>query len=415
MQNRHCFFRDGMRTAGDKAPQLMVIIFLLVFLAGPSMAADWAAPAAELARSIAAITGPGAATLTMRNISSFPADQLPELRRLLETQLHSAGVRLVDAGAMAAVRVTLSENAQGWLWVAEATQGNEVKVSMLPVLRSSAPPTSGPGHSVSLRRTLLWVQDEPILDAVIARAQTSNPRLIVLSPAAVTLYTRQETGWKTEQALSIPHLRVWPQDLRGRLVLDKEHLFDAYLPAVVCSSAVTEPVSMKCRESDDPWPLGAQKAFFNSARNYFTGVLAPGNDKQTAPFFSAADLQKGDEVLWVFASVDGKVRLLEGHNESVLPSAFTREWGSDIAAVRSSCGTGTQLLASSAGDAASQDFVRAYEVLGREVITVSAPLEFAGPITALWTAGDGSAATIVVRNLKTSAYEVFTLSVSCTQ
>jgi hypothetical protein len=102
---------------------------------------------------------------------------------------------------------------------------------------------------------------------------------------------------------------------------------------------------------------------------------------------------------------------VDGTNERAVSAA--RDWGSGIASVKSDCGT--LLLATANGDGTTPDSVRAYEIADREPVAASAPSEFAGPITALWTAGDGSTVTAVVHNLKTDKYEAFALTVSCSQ
>ena len=68
--------------------------------------------------------------------------------------------------------------------------------------------------------------------------------------------------------------------------------------------------------------------------------------------------------------------------------AGTRDWGSDFAVMHSGCGAGTQVIASSSGEATS-DSLRAYEIPALEAIPASAPLAMDGTVTALWTAPDG--------------------------
>ena len=66
---------------------------------------------------------------------------------------------------------------------------------------------------------------------------TSSPQImIVLEPENAVLYAVQNGHWQAQQTLAITHARPWPRDLRGRLVLRKDHLFDAYLPGVFCQS-----------------------------------------------------------------------------------------------------------------------------------------------------------------------------------
>jgi hypothetical protein len=109
------------------------------------------------------------------------------------------------------------------------------------------------------------------------------------------------------------------------------------------------------------------------------------------------------------AAVDGQVHLLDGATEQVVDKSG---WGSEIAGVRSGCGSGQQILASGSGDGRS-DTVRAFEVIGREPVPVSAELEVTGSITALWTESSGANAVMVVHNLETGRYEAFRLTLTC--
>ena len=139
---------------------------------------------------------------------------------------------------------------------------------------------------------------------------------------------------------------------------------------------------MTCRDTDDPWPLGGQKAFFNSARNYFTGILVPGFGAQVPPFFSAATLPRVNYTLWLFNGLDGQVRVYDSVELRTIPN--TRDWGSDMISMKSACGVGTQLLVSAAGDDTVADSLHAYEMVDREPNEVAAQLAMDGPITALW-------------------------------
>jgi len=166
-----------------------------------------------------------------------------------------------------------------------------------------------------------------------------------------------------------------------------------------------------CRETDDPWPIGGQKAFFNSARNYFTGILAPGLGTQLPPFFSVATLPRRNYTLWLFSGVDGQVRAYDTVELRALPN--TRTWGSDMISVRSNCGLGTQLLVSAAGDDTVADSLHAYEIIDREPNEAASQLEMDGPITALWPNADASGGVAVVRNLQTGQYDAYNITIAC--
>jgi hypothetical protein len=117
--------------------------------------------------------------------------------------------------------------------------------------------------------------------------------------------------------------------------------------------------------------------------------------------------------LWLFARTDRTFHLTDGVNDLVMRS--TADWGSDVAAVSTPCGAGTQLLVSGAGDGTTPDVVRAFEIADREPMPVSSAVDLSGPVTALWPSADGHTAIAVAHNLKTKRYDALEISISCGQ
>lgn len=399
-----------------RAAGFLVVAALLMH--GPeSLAADWATPEAQLAAKIAAATGPGAVALDISNQSSLSRSEVGDITRGLQNQLAASGLRFVNPDqAAATVKISLSENLQSYVWVAEIRQGtNQSSVVMISTLRAGAMRAASEASGVSIHKALLWSQTSRILDVAVVDAYPAH--MIVLDENQATLYKQQGNRWQLEQELPVAHARAWPRDLRGRLVLRKDHLFDAYLPGVFCRSTAIPPLALNCFESDDPWPLASSQfalsGFYTSARNYFTGALAPGISAQTtAPaFYSAAALPRDKYTLWIFATVNGQVHLLDGVTDK---RAGKLDWGGDIASVNTGCGLGWDVLATGNGDGAD-DSLRAFEVADREPVAVSQPVEFGGRITALWAESSGTDAIAVAHNLKSGDYEAFRLSFACGQ
>ncbi len=126
-------------------------------------------------------------------------------------------------------------------------------------------------------------------------------------------------------------------------------------------------------------------------------------------FYSAAQLPRSEYSLWAFAAVDGSLHLVDGVSDQLIRGA---KWGSDLAAVHSSCGVGTQLLASDTGDS-TRDALRAFEVADRDPIAVSSATEFGGRIVALWPESLATGAIAIVRRTDTGWYETYRVSISC--
>jgi hypothetical protein len=383
-------------------------------------AATWEQPASDLARQIAALTGPGPARLAIQNASTLPASDLPVIRRLLEQDLVGLGVLSGGSDSATLIRVTLSENLRGGLWVAEVQEGTETRVTMLAVPLAPAAP-SGSGGSITIRRTLLISEEAPVLDAKIF-VTGGVQRLVVLEPERVITYERNSaalgTGtWIQDQSFPLMHTRPYPRDLRGELVAATEHVFDAWLPGVSCRGAETgagvgTALSVSCADSDDPWPISStQKAFYNEMRDNFTGVLAPGFGMDLPPFYEAGEVPHETGAAMLVGLVDGRVLLIDGGVAK--PVTGTNDWGSDFAVLRSGCGSGAQVLVSGSGAAAAGDSLRAWEIAGREAIPVSAPISVDGVVTAIWPSTDGSSATVIVRRESPLRYEVWNGTALC--
>lgn len=407
---------------GSRSRRWRVACFLLLMtlLVPKSLASDWRVPAEQLARKVAVTTGPGAMAVNVVNRSSLSHSEVEEVRRNLLAELGVLGVHFVNADqAAATVQVSLSENLQDYVWVAEIHQGGtQSSVVMVTASRPDTAAAERPPAGITIHKALLWADENRILDVAMVSADPQH--MILLESEGILLYRLQDGHWQQEQELPITHLHPWPRDLRGRLVSRKDHLFDAYLPGIFCRSTATAPLAVNCYESDDPWPLGAGplgtepsglSAFFAPTRNFFTGALSPGIEKQTtAPaFYSAAALPRNKYTLWLFTAVDGRVHLLDGITDQ---TAARLGWGSDIAGVKSGCGLGWQILATGNGDGTS-DTVGAFEIADREPVAVSQPVEFTGSVTALWTESDATSVVAVSQNSETGRYEAYRLSITC--
>jgi len=407
---------DDFQNTGYNPPQPMLKVIrvssvLLLYLTATFVyaAGKWDAQVAELSRKIIALNGSTASSLEIKNASSLPVDEFSSIRRALEDQLRSGGLQ-IRSSAQSSIRVTLSENVRGLLWVAEVQQpGSETKVALVSIPKTDV--GSVTASALVLRRSLLMADQEQILDA--ATWQSRDQRfLLVLGPSRIGIFRANGARWDAVTSVSIPHT-TYPRDLRGRLWIGHDGDWKAFLPAIQCTGAQQLQQPMACHDSDDPWFLTEKyKAFYNSARNHFSGALVPPLARTFPSFYTASQPRQGNSDFWVFSGTDGQHMSFDGSTTRVL--AGTRDWGSDAVAVKSGCGSGTQLLVSGAGDDSANDTLRAYEVGDRDVRAVSPPLAFDGSVTALWTTTDGDSAVAVIHTLMGS-YEAYSVSVACNQ
>lgn len=437
-----------MRHSSLAAAALMVLVAASAIVAqAPS---PWLQPATALAGKIANTIGPGQVHLTLENLSSIPSSELPTIQKLLSDDLRSHGISEGGSGSATEVRVTLSESATERLWVAEIVEGNDTQVAMVDAGRATQMQLQT-AEPLTLHRAPVLTSSAPVL----ASLETPNG-LVILEPDEITIYARSTSGWRKLQSFAAAQVQL-ARDPRGVLRHSANGQgFDAWLPGQSCTGALAGGSAagvwtVDCRPSDDPWlissgqtqasaepntvapalpdlqpngqvnalaaaapPAPVLRAFYNAARNYFTGVIVPNPAINLPPFFSAAYIPRatGGDVL-LLGGIDGKLQLLQ--QGALSPVDGARGWGSDFAALHSDCGLqsqfDTQIVASGAGQGAS-DSLRAYVLPALQAIPQSEPLAMKGAVTALWTAPDGKSVMAVVRTAQ-NEYEVDRVSANC--
>jgi len=347
--------------------------------------------ARDLARTVAAALAHEPVAVTVKNLSALSAADTAEIRRVFESEFKAAGQPAAE------VQLTISENLTQFLLVAEIRRGGDRQLLLESWPRTPAAPNAKPAR-VTLEKKLLWEQDQPILDA----AQTAGA-MLVLDATRVLMVRGAE-----RQSAPIPATHPWPRDSRGRLSVS-DTAFTAYLPGTICRGSTQPQLSLACRDSQDPWLLAPGAiAVFAPDRNVFQGHIdiEPGGPRDLPPFYSAAPAGDG----WIFAAAEGRAHV---YSHSWEAAANIDQWGSDIAAIQTPCGP--RILATRPTSLTEPDAIQPYQ-LGPEP-TGAAPypagpaLEFSGPITALWSAGNS--ATAVSRDRQTGRYAAFSLAPNC--
>lgn len=387
---------------------LCALLFLIP--SGAHAAEDLNGAAHELARQTAAFAGEGEpVSVEYRNVSSMGPAEIGQARGAFEAALKEAGLRVSEVAPMAQLRLTFSENQSQYLLVEEARKGDQRQVWMAAWKRAG--PAAGAWPGMALDRKLVWEQEEQILDVAFPAAG-----MLVLSPTKATLYTPRESGsWELRRTVPLAPGKPWPRDLRGRLRVTGAN-FQAFLPGVECGGAAEPSLSMECRQGEDPWVLESGShapllANFAATRNHFDGRVATGTGlrKTVAPFYSAASVAEQGRPLWLLALLDGRTQILDAGLD---PVGVIASWGSDIAGTEASCGGGSQVLATRPGDAGEPDAIQAFAIVNRAAQPLTAPVEFAGPVTALWPSS-ATSALAVARDPLTGRYAAYVITVLC--
>ncbi len=379
----------------------MSVVFLLFAFPERASAADSFAEAArELAGGILAKLGsPDNVGFTFHSITSLGAQEVEAARRALENELLSRGVRFTtDLQTAAKIRVTLSENLQQYVWVAEIQRDQNHDLVMATQARADAP-LKDAALRMAIQAKLIYEQNDPILDL-----QLLNEELVVLDPGRLALYRRNNNQWELVHSATIKGSRPLPRDPRGRFSISGDTI-QVYLSGMSCSGTMKPAFGLECSQEETPWPLAFGSVNLASGRNYFVKEDMPA-------FYSASRVSDDGTELWIVAGTDGRTLLLD----RALSQVGTLDgWGSDMATVNSGCGTGRQILAALPTDPTEIGAVQAFEILHRKAVAASSAAEFPGPITALWAVSNQDAAVAVSRDINTGRYAAFYLSISCSR
>jgi len=328
------------------------------------------AVAALAKKVVARLATSETARVTSRNISSLPAADAAKA----QTALTRALQRRPRNPRQVEVALTISENLRGYLLVAEIRHENETMIEMTE-FRIAAASAQAPA-AFRMESKLLWEQELPILDVTVL-----PDYLRVLDTAGLVLYERRVGKW---DRTATAELAVVNRDPRGRLETNGDSV-TIHEPGVTCVAPIKMTAPPQCDEGGR----------FKAERNI--------QDLQDwrGEFFASAEL--GSDTL--LAGIDGRIHVYDAAHA---PQAVF-EGGSDFAVI-AACG-GRHIALTGTGDAASPDSIALYDLVNRNPVRVSEPVEFSGPITALWSAGEGAVA--IARNLSTGKYGAYSLTLDC--
>jgi len=386
---------------------------------GPAMPLEWANRIGTLADQIAEAVRPSKAiSLEVQNISSLGAADVEMIRQGLQQQLARRGIRIGTDGSD--VKVTLSENIECFVWIAEVRRKDEATVFIASLEGKATANLPTVRHAVVLQREIVWQQTEPMMDFLVADVTPEGlPVMFVLEAKRIVSYRKEKGSWNAAQTFPIPVPDHRPRDLRG-LADAFEELFSFQLSDANCEGAAAQKFELTCKKGSPPaWPIlsgGQERGSMNivSNRNYFDGDLDVYGDVEThePPFYSIAVMRRMKGSQWILAELDGESRK---YDESLKATAAYSGWGDEIVAVAPGCGNDWQILASAAGDWTELDRLRSYDVAKDAAVADSEPLEFSGPILALWPMLDARTARVVSKNLQTGMYEASIVTVTCSQ
>ncbi len=323
--------------------------------------AEWQNPLRELSARIAKLLSPGSKiALAVNNISPLAPEDIAFIENMLKIQLASDGVHF-GSGSDAPMQVTVSEGVDGYIVTAQIkTNANEqVAIVTLPRIARSAPQSDG----VLLDAKLIWQQPTQFLDFALPAAPGFSQNLLaVLEPQRLVFYSRDiALQWQLVRAIQ-SESSIASRDPRGHIEFSlSSSAGDARWPGTECKGDFLRPASVACTASDhrdDGWISGDSRA----------------------PFVPVS--------------------------------------GGDAVSVGLQCRSNPIALATGGGDWTQPDFIQAYETRSANVegtVPSGSPINFSGPVMAIWASGAPGVARAVIRNLQTGNYEAYLVTATCTQ
>lgn len=394
----------------------LAVFFLLIFTGAAAAADDWAAPARSLGKKIAEKLKPGqSVALSLQNLTLLSADDAAEVRSAIEAELRSEGMHLKTNGKRAAaaneegvaeIHVTLAENSQGLLWVAEIELGANREVVMQTAPRAAKMKNPASPPAMFLQSQMLLAQETPILDFALVEVPTGSAnRLLVLEQKQIALFAMDEGHWKLVQEAAVLPLDTAQRDLHGRFRITNDSV-GVFLPGEICRGALRDTLALKCEitaRARQPWDEKEAEIWHPSS------TIREGRADSS---YSLAKFEVKGKEFEIDAGKDGLARLYKS-DDPKSPLAVFSEWGSELAGLKSGCGSGWQILVTRAGDYTERDAVQAFEIADKKAVPASPPLEFAGPVVAMRASAAQDAAFAVVKNMETGQYEAHVVSLSC--
>jgi len=382
---------------------LLIGTLLVVFLPQLAKADALEDAARALARRVAASLHGNAATCEMRNSSSLGGAEFARISAAFQDELRQRGVKISTVETATTVIVSVTQSPSEYLGVAQIQRKEDPQTLMETLGALKGPGTAELAFNSTLHREPLFSQESPILDVVFAG---DGQVAFALGPGEIDSYQRRGGSWVHTGVETLPRRTAPQRNERGFLdfAADTESVNFSRESCLI--SAQGSGWRCERAKEEQAWPRGVSNP--------------PVTGKKMGAWSSAAQFQADGKTRLVVTATDGLARLYEEGDEPVV--AFSG-WGSELAGVHSSCGSGGgwQVLRTGAEDWTKADTVQAMEIKGRRAVAVSEAMEFPGAIVTLHTPGTRSGdvadanakALLVDRNLQTGFYDAYLLSISC--
>jgi hypothetical protein len=378
--------------------------FILIFVVAPVRADTLEESTRLLARKVWASIHGSTVSCEFRNLSSLRSAEFASVSAAFREELERRGVKILAAAAAVNLVVSVTQNPAEYIGVVQIQRKENTETIMETIGLVRGPAAPEPAFHIALHRELLFSQDSPILDVIL---DDDSKRAYVLGAQEISSYEWRGEQWVPRGVEHLPANRPAERDGRGFYSGVGIESQAVYLPGELCRSSSADAKEWHCEKAADHMPVRAVSP---------TAMAG----KKLGGWISAAQFEIDGKTKIVVTGQDGFARLYEDGPE---PVAIFSNWGSEIASVYSGCGSGSQLLVTGKADWTAADAIQAVDIKERRAQSVSATMEFPGPITVLRSPAlrpldnpaTNAMAVAVDRNLQTGLYEAYQLSITCSK
>ncbi|HUK30740.1 MAG TPA: hypothetical protein VLV89_06470 [Candidatus Acidoferrum sp.] len=352
--------------------------------------------------------------IEVRDLSGeISSADLASIQNLLESELRTHGIRIAGPGAADIVLTgTISRNFQGMLLIGEFLSDGKSVVAIVPFVNSSPGLPASTSKPMRLQAQLIFDRADPILDfAIVERKGEAATSIVVLGTSDIALYNFSEGQWKLKSRREITRARPISRDVRGRVTTVDAKFFVEF-DGASCQGMTMDFDNSSCDPVKDAvtwfhWGPGELRIPVpHIGRNWFDLQLPH------LEVYSLAGFESGGEDWWIATGTDSKLHVFRNAPNSI-PLAIAFNWGSDVATLRSDCGSHWQVIATGNHDYTESDTLTGFEWTGSMISQVSEPLKIDGPIVALWADREAGPARAVVRDLRNGNYGAYIINVAC--
>jgi hypothetical protein len=213
--------------------------------------ADAAEDAARLlARKVTAIPNlRGPLRLVWENGSGLTDTQADSMRDALTAELASRSVVLTEEASAAALHVSVRETPAQVLLIAVVQVAESDQVRIVELSRAAFSLANRGASTPRLQKELLWLEKEPILDAVEhTDSRAKETLLLVLKRDSLVIYRQEKTNWIESNSVPLSPPAPISRDARGAIRFPgvQDNHFSVNLPDRTCDGNLEEKNALKC-------------------------------------------------------------------------------------------------------------------------------------------------------------------------